>query len=249
MTPNDLDSFFKGLFMNAVRFLCVVERARARGLIRRKVPGVNLVGFLRGHPPFSSPCPETIIDVRNARCVPCPQYDALVEAVVGVLFDFGHECERTFDWEPRTQHEPAARDLIWALGHHESGLRADSQKHESTLDRLLPPTRKAQFWKALETLRDTKKALEQSIARQPIPGLRRTFQALQRELCWQLYRAFKRWGPAPTNFPETAIDAAIAAMLITLQLESGTVAQVAARVRKRIDKRLADESLIPDPGR
>lgn len=278
MTPNDLVFFRSGPFMRAMLSQYMVEWMRTKGLPEAEdvtltatdllawdwmqtnglVQDTLLVGdqdpvpFVRSTPPFSSPCPGTLTDVRRARCVPCPRYDALLKEVAGVLFAFGHAFHRTFfAWlEPR---DHAAGRLIRALDYHEDALREELLERGPTLDRLLPPTRKRRLWKALETLRDMVNDLQWSLDRnpmdRPIPGGRRKFQAWQQELCWELYGAFQRFGPALTDFSETAIDTAIAAMLITLQLESGTVLQVAARVRKRINKRWTDERLVPDPDR
>jgi hypothetical protein len=252
MTPRDLEPLRHRFFMAAMILQCTFEHLRALRLYPEKAKGLNLVCFVRRTPPFRSPCPGTLVDVRNARCVPCPRSEALAEAVASILLDCGRELAHTFHCEPLRQEDPAADQLMKALIGHEYEPREALQEHETTLDRLLPPTRKRRLWKALQTIHETIEGLNQSFdydpMDHPIPGGRRKFQAWQRELSWQLYHAFQRFGPAPTDFPEAAIDTAIAAMLIALELESGTVAQVAARVRKRIEKRLADESLIPDPG-
>jgi hypothetical protein len=133
MTPNDVASFFDGIFMDAMFLETTLEQIRAHrnGLKdTQDIKDVNPVWFVLRTRPFISPCPDTLIDVRHGRGVPCPRYRALVNAVAGVLFDFGREFYRTFYWEPCLQFSEPIEILIRAL-RSESHLRKTLEKYES----------------------------------------------------------------------------------------------------------------------
>jgi hypothetical protein len=230
-------------FLDQMAIHAQIRRLQEKGChIEDAAPEQYVRGLLLTSPPFASSSSETIRDLhlRTAGEVPCPQREHLVNTLSEFLVLQG-----------------LMYDAL--IGRPSRALRLEVQQAERTMRQVLkkfyPERRHKKVWLAYEDVASKIAQIPHDHYRQLRPDLRRQWLEWKRELAHRCFWVFRHHFPSRTAYVDDAIDHALAAIFIHLEIEPDEGEDAKERLVWRIKKdreatrnaELRESYFAPDP--
>jgi hypothetical protein len=205
-------------FLDQMAIHAQIRRLREKGLLIDDSASEQYTrALLLTSPPFAGGSPGTVRDVRNGREVPCPLREALVNTLAEFLVLHGFLYA-------------ALVDAPWLALRRD--VRQATRTIRQVLEKFYPEHRHKKLWLAYEEVVTKIDEIPPDEYRRLRTDLRKQRFQWRRELAHCCFLVFRGYLPVRETYVDDAIDHALAAIFIHLEIESGERIFVAGSIRK-----------------